>query len=1197
MGLLWCSTNCLHAQSRLPSDDPKPINFSELALQEKLSPPPAKATLKAAEEWEEDDELESIRKKKRKKTVSPVQYRRQFFPQKEEAQPKGIYREQSPIPSGSFNALDDNGMTIPPDVHGVAGPNHLMVTLNSQFRIMSKTGTVISTVSSTGFWSGVSPSGFADPHVLFDHYTNRWILVGQSDATNSALLVAVSQTADPTGSWFRYAIDVDATDKIWFDFPLIGFNQNWLVITGNMFNTDNSGWSGKSQVYILDKAALHDGTVPNIGTNAQLITTANTDYAYSLSPATNYGSGNSMFLLESWDDQSGQLRMSRLRGTIPNVFWSAATATFPTNGAQNWRWTPNPGGDFAPQKGDTRKIAVNDDRLNNVIMRNGKLWAAHHVFLPGGGTTTRGAIQWWVIDTLTDLPLQIGLIDDPTGKTTRTFPSVAVDAAENMVIGYSIFSSTIYASSAYSFRNQCTPTNTMQTEVVYKEGLAPYFKNFGGSRCRWGDYSNTCLDPATGKFWTIQEYAAPRVGSGDNASRWGTWWAEVSPEASNAVFFGSLTGTTTEETTELSDCRGYKDYILHLGVFCGATGNATLNFVTGGTAVAGRDYEVIPSSVSFTTGDNAKSVVLRIYNDEEVEATETIDLSYTISGNGIVAGTAGQSQTVFLADNDKTPLLGGNFSPTIGDGSSQLNSSSFFQGSFTRARYQYIVLASELQAKGLSAGTIQGLSFNIVQRGATGPYTYNGLTISMAPTTASTVNPPISSGFTQVYQGSYTVTATGVQTFAFSSPFVWDGTSNVVIQICFDNEGTALSPAADVLAGVSSVAGVASATVLARNSTALPTTAGCGISFTNVSSFRPDITFIATATGTPIASSLNTTYITYLGPNADVYVYASTGEVIARIKNNSNFDYGCTQVIVDRAGSSSAQFWNNATPNYLASKTLRVLPTNNNGSGNYTITLYYTSAEVAGWQAATGQTWNNAKLVKTPGGISGITPSSPATGIVVNVGSTPAAFGQHSSITGTFSTGFSGFGVGEPGGSVLPVTLVEFSAQRKNSTAELAWKTAFEYRNDVFVVERSKNGTAFTTIGTVTGKGNSTIEQAYTFTDLQPVKGTNYYRLKQVDLDKKSSFSKTVAVMFNGKAQAVVVYPNPATDKLTLQFALPQANVTLRILSADGRLVRTQNLGSVAATKDIVVSSLAKGSYVLELQLAGEKQSVTFIKE
>ena len=1195
---LLCSTAFVFAQQKQPPGQPRPIHFSEVAQIEKRSLP-AKQALKAAEEWEEEDELESIKKKKRKKPLPAIGMLRPFYPLNIQKREGGapVFREQSPIPASSFNALDDNGTTIPPDVHGVAGLNHLMVVLNSEFRILSKTGSVVSTVSSTGFWSGVSPDGFADPHVLYDHTANRWVVIGQSDASNSALLVAVSESSDPTGTWFRYAFDVDATNKFWFDFPLAGFNQNWLVVTGNMFNTDGDGWAGKSQIYIFDKTVLYNGETVNFGNNAQLITSAATDYAFSLSPSTNYDASPTMFLIESWDDQAGQLRLSRLRGSIPNVDWAINSATLPANGSQKWRYAPSPGGDFAQQKGDTRKIAVNDDRMNNVILRNGKLWTAHHVFLPAKTTTTRGAIQWWVIDTLTDMPLQIGLIDDPTGNLTRTFPSVAVDAAENMVVGYSVFSSSTYASAAYSFRNACTPVNTMQTEVVYKEGLSAYYKTFGGGRCRWGDYSNTCLDPVTGKFWTIQEYAAQRVNSTDNGSRWGTWWAQISPEASNSVFFGSLVGAITEETATTADCRGYKDYLVTLDVFCQATGNATLHFATTGTAVSGKDFDLIPSSLSFAANETSKAITLRVYNDDEPESTEIIDLSFTITGNGVTAGLSGQTQRITITDNDRVPLATGAFSATFGNGSTTIQNQSFLQSAYTRAKYQYVVLASEMTAKGLSAGNLQGLAFNIVQRGSTGSFTYKGLTIALAPTTATAVNPPHSTGFVQVYSGNYTVSGTGTQTFSFNTPFNWDGTSNVVIQICYDNEGVAPGTGPEVLSGESSVSGSSAPTVFARNNTALPTAAGCNLAFSSASTFRPDITLIGSATGTSIASALNTTYSTYIAPYADVYVYSTAGEIVARIKNNSNHDYGCTQVIVDRTGKGSEQFWNEETSNYLASKTIHVIPANNNPSGKYEITLYYTAAEVAGWQAATGQAWPNATIIKVPQKISSITPATPASGIQVNMSSVPTSFGQHYTISGSFSTGFSGFGVGVPGGSVLPVTLVQFSGQKQQAEVLLTWQTAFEHNNHHYEIESGRNGTTFSRIGTVAAKGNTATPMDYRFFDRQPAKGANYYRLRQVDLNAKTSYSKTVAVVFAANGQSVVVYPNPATDKLTLSFATPQDGIRMNLLAADGRLLRSQNLGAAEKTKEVVISALPRGSYVMELLFAREKQTVSFVKE
>ena len=98
-------------------------------------------------------------------------------------QQENVPEPLSPTPSANFNGLDDNSSTIPPDTKGAAGPNHLMVTLNSQYRIMNKSGTVISTVSPTSFWTGVTPDFAGDPHIIYNHYINRWMLIAQSNLT------------------------------------------------------------------------------------------------------------------------------------------------------------------------------------------------------------------------------------------------------------------------------------------------------------------------------------------------------------------------------------------------------------------------------------------------------------------------------------------------------------------------------------------------------------------------------------------------------------------------------------------------------------------------------------------------------------------------------------------------------------------------------------------------------------------------------------------------------------------------------------------------------------------------------------------------------------------------------------------------------------------------------------------------------
>ncbi|MGH9580306.1 MAG: hypothetical protein ACRD2R_04875, partial [Terriglobales bacterium] len=95
------------------------------------------------------------------------------------------------------------------------------------------------------------------------------------------------------------------------------------------------------------------------------------------------------------------------------------------------------------------------------------------------------------------------------------------------LLGYSRFSAAEFASAAYSFRAGGDAINSMRDEVVLKAGEDVYFKLFMGTRNRWGDYSNTLVDPVNDvDLWTIQEYAAPQVSS---VSRWGTWWGKIIP--------------------------------------------------------------------------------------------------------------------------------------------------------------------------------------------------------------------------------------------------------------------------------------------------------------------------------------------------------------------------------------------------------------------------------------------------------------------------------------------------------------------------------------------------------------------------------------------------------------------------------------------------------------------------------------------
>jgi len=407
---------------------------------------------------------------------------------------------QSPAPASSFPALGDNNTVIPPDTHGAAGPNHLMVTLNTQVRVQDRSGAALTTVSLNAFWSAVAGgSGVFDPKVLYDPYGGRWIFTACDDAqsSSSALLVGVSQTSDPTGNWNLFRIDVDAGSSVWADYPSLGFNRDWIVVQVNMFRISNNMFN-RTQLYVFGKANLYAGA------NADHTLFSEINMGATQAPAITYdGTLAAMYLLQNWNGNSGgsgYLRLYTVTGAIgAEVLTPVAFVSIPSpwgfSGFAN-------GGDFAPQLGSAQRIQTNDARMQNVVYRNGSLWAAQTVFLPAA-SPTRSAVQWWQIAP-DGAVIQQARIDDPGGGNFYAFPSLAVNANGDVLVGYSRFSAAQYASANYAFRAASDPPNTLRTDTVLKVGEAPYYKTFGGGYNRWGDYSNTVVDPVNDlDMWTI----------------------------------------------------------------------------------------------------------------------------------------------------------------------------------------------------------------------------------------------------------------------------------------------------------------------------------------------------------------------------------------------------------------------------------------------------------------------------------------------------------------------------------------------------------------------------------------------------------------------------------------------------------------------------------------------------------------------
>jgi hypothetical protein len=486
------------------------VNFMELARYEKAHPV---AWAKKKPKKEEEEETERV-------VNPPADPSLVYMLPTGSEHPVHAYLPVSSAPKDTFQAKLSDGTTIPPDTHGAVDSTYAVTAINSSVSIRNRTTHAsVSSVSLDGFWgtallgTGTTGGSSYDPRVFYDPYAKRWILiavsVNSSSMQYSKLLIAVSQTSSPTGSWYKFAIVTDASNATWLDFPTAGFNKQWVVVSGNYFTT--AGSSTNSVIYAFNKSLLLAGTS---ATATRIVPSG-----FTVCPAVTYDSVEpSMFLVDVYNNNAGQLRLRKLTGTASTAVLSG-TIGYPTS-STHWNYQGNNGNDFAPQLGSSQKLQTNDDRINNVTYRNGKVWCAHNIFLPSS-TPNRCSIMWWAIDT-TGAVSQNATIDDATATQFYMFPSLSVNTNNDALIGFSVSSSSLHPSSAYALHSASDGNNTTRPMYIYRHGLTSYYQTFGGSQNRWGDYSQTCVDPRNDlDFCTLQET------TNSSANLWDTWWAYV----------------------------------------------------------------------------------------------------------------------------------------------------------------------------------------------------------------------------------------------------------------------------------------------------------------------------------------------------------------------------------------------------------------------------------------------------------------------------------------------------------------------------------------------------------------------------------------------------------------------------------------------------------------------------------------------
>lgn len=180
--------------------------------------------------------------------------------------------------------------------------------------------------------------------------------------------------------------------------------------------------------------------------------------------------------------------------------------------------------------------------------------------------------------------------------------------------------------------------------------------------------------------------------------------------------------------------------------------------------------------------------------------------------------------------------------------------------------------------------------------------------------------------------------------------------------------------------------------------------------------------------------------------------------------------------------------------------------------------------------------------------------------------------------------------------AALPVTWKYVKAEATTDGSLVSWSTGSEQNAKLFIVECSINGTSFSPVGQVQSNGNAA-GSSYSFKHTGIAGGVVYYRIKQVDNDGSSNYSKTIVLLFQNKLQSPAVFPNPANSVVNIAVPVQQQIKSLRIYDSGGRLVKNVQVNSAQTVITLPVNELSKGQYHMVVETTNGTTALPFIKQ
>jgi hypothetical protein len=535
-----------------------------------------------------------------------------------------------PSTNQNFAGVTNVNGVLPPDTNGDVGPNHYVQTVNLSYAVFNKTGTkLLGPLNTNSIWSGFGgpcqSTNNGDPIVLYDKAADRWLISQFALPVPYYQCIAISQTPDPTGAYFRYAFQMSAT--LMNDYPHFGiWPDGYYMAYHNFLNgAAYAGWGNAA----FERAKMLAGQPAQVVIKNFADTSRGGQLPADLDGSTPPPAGSPNYTVQYFGSNL-EIYAFHVDWTTPanstfNLVKTLAVSAF----SEECIGTR----DCVPQPNTTERLdGIGDRLMYRLAYRNfgtHQTILANHTVNAGSG---KAGIRWYEIRNpgASATVFQQGTYSPDANY--RWMGSIAMDGSGNIALGYSVGNSTLFPSIRYTGRLSGDPAGTLpqgEGEIIAGTGSQTH------SASRWGDYSSMSVDPVDDcTFWFTTEYLQT-TGSAPWVTRIASFKFPGCGGGGGCSAPSSLTNNSAADVSACADSGVLVSWAKDAGSWGDTSGTRTYDVLRNGVAIAsGIAYAT--TTFTDTTGTNGQ--------------TYTYSVRYN-NGCGLNATTTGAS----AADNVSAP--------------------------------------------------------------------------------------------------------------------------------------------------------------------------------------------------------------------------------------------------------------------------------------------------------------------------------------------------------------------------------------------------------------------------------------------------------------------------------------------------------------------------------------------------------------